>query len=128
MFHLKKTKIIAFSLIGFLIIILAFEISLWNKNLSDEKELSRLRGMPVDEAMAYMRHNKQTLNIEDIRKYSSDFNGTHRQWIIVELRRVSLLGVIISLMLPVEMSDIEITGLLYFPIDDGKIGYPFNVH
>ena len=112
----------------FLSLLLACQIVLWGINIYNEKQLERLGGMPVDEAVTYMRNNKGKLNIKDVRRHSdSDFRNKSKEWLIVELRHVSILGIIISWVVPI--SPVEVTGLLYFSIDDdGSLGHVWAIH
>ena len=102
-------------------LLLAHQIILWGKNLSDIRKLELLRGMPAEEAVMYMRDNKKALNIEDVRSLGE----SDKQWIIVRLRHVSILGTFFYLLSPPSLPfDVDISGLIYCSIDDnGNFGY-----
>ena len=108
-----------------LFLLLAHQMILWGKNISDIRKLELLRGTPAAEAVVYMLDNKKALNIEDVRRHGN----IDKQWIIVSLRHVSILGVIFYFLSPPGLPfDVGISGLIHCSIDDnGNFGHCWPV-
>lgn len=99
-------------------IAIVYDLVLWKYTFDRIDKISSLcAGMSVPEAIAYLEENRKPLQIAEVEKY----RGGEKEWLVVELKKVSYLGVIYSIFCSPKCASLEISGLLRMSIEDGQM-------
>lgn len=105
-------------------IILIHDLLSWRPTLSRIEKISTTVGQPVSEALRYLEDNRELLCIESI----GMFEAESKEWMVVRLRNVSIIGVMLSWCCGDWVSGAQISGLVQLTIENGKVsqGRIFN--
>jgi len=111
---LKKFMIIVVIVIGVAVV---YDLVLWKQTRDRIDKISTLTGMPVTEAIAYLEENRESLRIESVRQHEE----ADVKWLVVQLKKVSFLGVVLSWCCNDKLASLEISGMLRLSVEDDRI-------
>lgn len=115
--YVQKRFVVMFALFSVALVV-CLDVWRWIDNLGTIRAIEAFRGQTVSEVRLALRATPLAQRILDVREFPDPGNPR----IAVELRRVSSIGFLASLLLPGRVvGDAEISGLLVLHLEDGRV-------